>query len=184
MTAELPTGHRPARQGDRRLHDEPAVRHERRPQALARGDHGDGREHRGPRRSSARSATGWPTTTCRAFEEEFKRQLNTNTIRELAGFAAWLRRQADEIHTGSSRINDALGAVPFNEGRYITLVAERTVNQEVQAFRTELRAATDDALGADDDRYSEQRFLQVQRIIERFKGRETHTESTRRGRAG
>jgi len=112
-----------------------------------------------------------------AFEEEFKRQLNTNTIRELAAFASWLRRQADEIHDRVGRINEALGAVPFNEGRYITLVTERTVNQEVQAFRTELRAATDDALSADDDRYSEQRFLQVQRIIERFKGRETHTES-------
>lgn len=111
-----------------------------------------------------------------AFEEEFKHQLNTNTIRELAGFASWLRRQADDIHDRVSRINEALGAVPFNEGRYIELVAERTVNQEVQAFRTELRAATDDAL-ADDDRYSEQRFLQVQRILERFKGRETHTES-------
>jgi uncharacterized protein YPO0396 len=72
-----------------------------------------------------------------AFEEEFKRQLNTNTIRELAGFASWLRRQADEIHGRVNRINDALGAVPFNEGRYIKLVAERTVNQEVQAFRTE-----------------------------------------------
>ena len=52
-----------------------------------------------------------------------------------------------------SRINKALCAVPFNEGRYITLVAERTVNQEVQAFRTELRAATDDALNADDYLY-------------------------------
>ena len=29
-----------------------------------------------------------------AFEVEFKRQLNTNTIRELAGFNSWLRRQA------------------------------------------------------------------------------------------
>ena len=112
-----------------------------------------------------------------AFEEEFKRQLNTNAIRELAGFASWLRRQAEEIHSRVSRINEALGAVPFNEGRYITLVAERTTNQEVQAFRAELRAVTDDALAADDDRYSEQRFLQVQRILERFQGREKHAET-------
>ncbi len=114
-----------------------------------------------------------------AFEEEFKRQLNTNTIRELAGFNSWLRRQADEIHTRVARINEALGAIDYSPGRYITLVAERTVNQEVQAFRTDLRAATDDTLGPDDDRYSEQRFLEVQRIIERFRGREGHTESDR-----
>ena len=112
-----------------------------------------------------------------AFEEEFKRQLNTNTIRELAGFTSWLRRQADEIHTRVSRINEALGAIDFSPGRYITLVAERTVNQEVQTFRHDLRAATDDTLGAGDDRYSEQRFLDVQRIIERFRGRDGHAEA-------
>ena len=72
-----------------------------------------------------------------AFEVEFKRQLNTNTIRELAGFASWLRRQADEIHARVDRINEALGAIDYSPGRYITLVAERTVNQEVQAFRSE-----------------------------------------------
>ncbi|MEX2290457.1 MAG: SbcC/MukB-like Walker B domain-containing protein [Mycobacteriales bacterium] len=112
-----------------------------------------------------------------AFEQEFKRQLNTNTIRELAGFNSWLRRQAGEIHARVDRINEALGAIDYSPGRYITLVAERTVNQEVQAFRTELRAATDDTLGPDDDRYSEQRFLDVQRIIERFRGREGHAET-------
>jgi uncharacterized protein YPO0396 len=111
------------------------------------------------------------------FEQEFKRQLNTNTIRELAGFNSWLRRQAEEIHDRVGRINEALGAIDYSPGRSITLVAERTVNQEVQTFRSELRAATDDALAADDDQYSEQRFLHVQRMIERFRGREHHAES-------
>ena len=111
------------------------------------------------------------------FEQEFKRQLNTNTIRELAGFHSWLRRQADEIHARVDRINEALGAIDYSPGRYITLVAERTVNQEVQAFRSELRAATDDTLGPEDDRYNEQRFLDVQRILERFRGREVHAEA-------
>jgi uncharacterized protein YPO0396 len=112
-----------------------------------------------------------------AFEEEFKRQLNTNTIRELAGFASWLRRQADDIHARVDRINDALGAIDYSPGRYIKLMAERTVNQEVQAFRAELRAATDDTLGADDDRYSEQRFLDVERVIARFRGRDGHADA-------
>jgi uncharacterized protein YPO0396 len=111
------------------------------------------------------------------FEHEFKRQLNTNTIRELAGFNSWLRRQADEIHGRVARINEALGAIDYSPGRSITLVPERTVNQEVQAFRSELRAATDDALAADDDPYSEQRFRNVQRIVERFRGREGHAEA-------
>ncbi len=113
------------------------------------------------------------------FESEFKRQLNTNTIRELAQFNNWLRRQAEEIHSRVDRINEALGAIDYSPGRYIRLVTERTVNTEVQDFRGELRAATDDTLSVDDDPYSEQRFLDVQRIIERFRGREGHVDADR-----
>ncbi len=111
------------------------------------------------------------------FEDEFKRQLNTNTIRELAQFNNWLRRQSDEIHSRVDRINEALGAIDYSPGRYITLVAERTINQEVQNFRGDLRAATDDTLTPDDDQYSEQRFLDVQRIIDRFRGRDGHADA-------
>jgi len=113
------------------------------------------------------------------FENEFKRQLNTNTIRELAQFNNWLRRQAEEIHSRVDRINEALGAIDYSPGRYILLVTERTVNTEVQDFRSELRAATDDTLSVGDDHYSEQRFLDVQRIIERFHGREGHADADR-----
>ncbi|MGD8202351.1 ATP-binding protein [Ornithinimicrobium sp. W1679] len=113
------------------------------------------------------------------FEEEFKRQLNTNTIRELAQLNSWLRRHPDEIHGRVDRINEALGAIPYNEGRYIRLESERTVNTEIQAFRTDLRKATDDTLGPEGDQYSEQRFLDVERLIERFRGREGHAESDR-----
>ncbi len=113
------------------------------------------------------------------FESEFKRQLNTNTIRELAQFNNWLRRQAEEIHSRVDRINEALGAIDYSPGRFILLVTERTVNTEVQDFRSELRAATDDTLSVDDDHYSEQRFLDVQRIIERFRGREGHADADR-----
>ncbi len=113
------------------------------------------------------------------FEDEFKRQLNTNAIRELASFNNWLRRQSQDIHARVDRINEALGAIDYSPGRYIKLVTERTVNTEVQDFRTDLRAATDDTLSADDDHYSEQRFLDVQRIIERFRGRDGHADSDR-----
>ena len=113
------------------------------------------------------------------FEVEFKRQLNVNTIRELAQFNNWLRRESDEIHARVDRINDALGAIDYSPGRYIRLVTERTVNTDVRDFRRDLRAATDDTLSADDDHYSEQRFLDVQRIIERFRGRDGHADADR-----
>jgi uncharacterized protein YPO0396 len=111
------------------------------------------------------------------FESEFKDQLNKNTIQELAGFNNWLNRQASAIDERRNRINEALGAVPYNPGRYIRLEKEPTTNQDVAQFRSDLRNLTNDSLAVDGDQYSEQRFLDVKRIIERFRGRDGYVES-------
>ena len=111
------------------------------------------------------------------FEAEFKEQLNKNAIQELAGFSNWLNRQASAIDQRVDRINEALGAVPYNPGRYIRLEKESTTNQDVAQFRSDLRNLTNDSLALDGDQYSEQRFLDVKRIIERFRGREGYAES-------
>lgn len=111
------------------------------------------------------------------FESEFKEQLNKNAIQELAGFNNWLNRQAAAIDERVVRINDALGAVPYNPGRYIRLEKEPTTNQDVAQFRADLRNLTNDSLVVDGDQYSEQRFLDVKRIIERFRGRDGYAES-------
>jgi uncharacterized protein YPO0396 len=113
------------------------------------------------------------------FEADFKRLLNTETIRELAAFHTWLKRQADDIAVRVARINEALGAIDYSPGHYITLVTEGTVNQEVRDFRAELRNATTDVLSPDDDHYTEQRFLDVQRVIDRFRGRDGHADADR-----
>jgi uncharacterized protein YPO0396 len=113
------------------------------------------------------------------FEDEFKRQLNVNTIRELAQFNSWLNRQSYEIHARVDRINEALGAIDYSPGRFIRLDTERTNNTDVRDFRADLRAATDDTLSAGDDHYSEQRFGDVKRIIERFRGRDGHVDADR-----
>jgi uncharacterized protein YPO0396 len=111
------------------------------------------------------------------FESEFKEQLNKNAIQELAGFNNWLNRQASAIDERVGRINEALGAVPYNPGRYIRLEKEPTTNQDVSQFRSDLRNLTNDSLAVDGDQYSEQRFTDVKRIIERFRGREGYAES-------
>lgn len=111
------------------------------------------------------------------FESEFKEQLNKNAIQELAGFNNWLNRQASAIDERVDRINEALGAVPYNPGRYIRLEKEPTTNQDVAQFRSDLRNLTNDSLAIDGDQYSEQRFLDVKRIIERFRGRDGYAES-------
>jgi uncharacterized protein YPO0396 len=113
------------------------------------------------------------------FEEEFKRQLNTNTIRDVAGFYAWLNKSSRLIRDRVDTINESLVGVDYTEGRYIKLVPERTRNIEIREFIDELRACTDDSVSPDADQYSEQRFLQVKRIIERFRGREGQTDADR-----
>lgn len=113
------------------------------------------------------------------YEAEFKRQLNTETIRELAGFNNWLRREREGIQERVDLINEALSAIDYSPGRIIKLVAEPTPNQEIKQFQTDLRAATDDTLAPDGDRYSEQRFEDVKRIIERFRGRVDHADADR-----
>jgi uncharacterized protein YPO0396 len=113
------------------------------------------------------------------FQQQFKTYLNQNTIREIAQFQARLNRQSDLIRERIGTINASLVGVDYNPGRYIRLEPQQTPNVEIRDFRTDLRACTDNAVssGTADDQYSEQKFLQVKRIIERFKGRDGQSEA-------
>lgn len=113
------------------------------------------------------------------FESEFKRQLNTNTINDIAGFHGWLERGSTQIKERIAEINESLRAIEYNPDRHIQLIHTPTLNQEVKAFREDLRACTDDAL-VEDDQYSEGRFLRVKAILERFRGREGSADADRR----
>jgi uncharacterized protein YPO0396 len=113
------------------------------------------------------------------FEATFKQYLNENTIRDIAGFLAELNRRADLITERVATINSSLVGIDYNPGRYIRLDHQRTSRPEVKDFIRDLRACTDDALADGDDQYSEQRFLQVSRLVERLRGREGHTEHDR-----
>ena len=116
------------------------------------------------------------------FQRTFKTYLNQNTIRDIATFHSQLTRQADLIKDRIGTINASLVGVDYNPGRYIRLEPQRTSHMEIKEFQADLRACTDNAVSADpdDDQYSEQKFLQVKRIIERFRGREGQTEADRR----
>ena len=113
------------------------------------------------------------------FQQQFKTYLNQNTIREIAQFQAQLNRQSDLIRERIDTINASLVGVDYNPGRYIRLEPQQTPSIEIRDFRTDLRACTDNAVspGTADDQYSEQKFLQVKRIIERFKGRDGQSEA-------
>ena len=113
------------------------------------------------------------------FQTQFKTYLNQNTIREIAQFQAQLNRQSALIKERIATINRSLVGVDYNPGRYIRLEPEPTPNVEIREFKSELLACTDGAVSGStaDDQYSEQKFLQVKRLIERFKGREGQTDA-------
>ncbi len=115
------------------------------------------------------------------FVARFKELLNENTIREVAQFQSQLHRERETIKERIARINESLTQIDYNPGRFITLEAQPTADAEVRDFQTELRSCTEGALtGSDDAQYSEAKFLQVEHIIERFRGRDGSAEADRR----
>ncbi len=115
------------------------------------------------------------------FVARFKELLNVNTINEIANFNAQLARERETIKERIAHINQSLGEIDYNPGRYIVLESQTSPDAEIRDFQQELRACTEGALtGSDDAQYSEAKFLQVKAIIDRFRGREGLSESDRR----
>jgi len=113
------------------------------------------------------------------FEAKFKELLNENTIREIANFQSQLHRERETIKERIARINQSMRQIDYNPGRYIALEAQNSSDVEVRDFRAELRACTEGSLTGDDTQYSEAKFLQVKKIVERFRGRPGTAESDR-----
>lgn len=114
------------------------------------------------------------------FEKDFKTDLNTNTIRDVAMFQSKLNQQLELIKDRVGTINASLKDIDYNEGRYIRLDTQQSPVTDIRDFRSDLRACTDDSLTGDgSEQYSEQKFLQVKAIVGRLVGREGFTEIDR-----
>jgi uncharacterized protein YPO0396 len=115
------------------------------------------------------------------FEARFKDLLNENTIREVANFQSQLNRERQKVRERIDSINQSLHEIDYNPARYIVLEAEPTTDAEIRDFQQDLRACTEGSLtGSEEQEYSEAKFLQVRRIIDRFRGRDGVTELDRR----
>lgn len=111
------------------------------------------------------------------FRSRFKELLNENTIREVANFQMHLHRERENIKERISNINESLTQIDYNPDRYILLEAQPSQDADLRDFQSQLKACTEGAFtAADDSQYSEEKFLQVKAIIERFKGREGQTD--------
>ncbi|SMG34911.1 ATP-binding protein [Dethiosulfovibrio salsuginis] len=115
------------------------------------------------------------------FEGRFKELLNENTIREIANFQSQLNRERETIRERIDQINRSLTQIDYNPDRYIRIEAQLSHDVDVRDFQAELRACTEGTLtGSEENQYSDGKFLQVKRIIERFKGRENFSDLDRR----
>ena len=115
------------------------------------------------------------------FEARFKELLNENTIREVANFQSQLQRERQTIRERIEAINLSLRSIDYNPGRYIELDPQPSPDADIRDFQQDLRACTEGSLtGSEDEAYSEGKFHQVKRIIERFRGREGSAELDRR----
>jgi uncharacterized protein YPO0396 len=115
------------------------------------------------------------------FEARFKELLNENAIREIANFQSQLNLERQTTRERIESINRSLRGIDYNPGRYIVLEAAPTSDGETRDFQQDLRACTEGALsGSDEQGYAEAKFLQVRRIIERFRGREGNAELDKR----
>ncbi|MFU8830899.1 MAG: ATP-binding protein, partial [Wenzhouxiangella sp.] len=115
------------------------------------------------------------------FEKRFKELLNENAIREVANFQSQLNREREQIRERIEIINRSLHEIDYERGRYIRLLAENAQDADIREFQQNLRACTEDSVtGSADAQYSEQKFMQVRAIIERFRGREGTADLDRR----
>ncbi|HSU47427.1 MAG TPA: SbcC/MukB-like Walker B domain-containing protein [Arthrobacter sp.] len=104
------------------------------------------------------------------FAERFKESLTQNTIHEIVAFNAFLDARKQDIASRIAEINESLARIEYNPGRHIQLEPQATSDAEVREFGTELRACSEGTVGAQ-EQYSEQKFLQVESLVERFRGR-------------
>ncbi|MDQ6741175.1 MAG: ATP-dependent exonuclease SbcCD, C subunit-like protein, partial [Actinomycetota bacterium] len=104
------------------------------------------------------------------FAERFKESLTQNTIHEIVAFNAFLDARKQDIVSRIGEINESLARIEYNSGRHIQLEPQATFDAEVREFGTDLRACSEGSIGAQ-EQYSEQKFLQVEKLVERFRGR-------------
>lgn len=104
-------------------------------------------------------------------EARLKAMLNQDTIQSIITFDSKLDLHAKKIIEKTAIINKHLEAIEFNKGTYIRIQADATPDKEIRQFKEELKACYKNILDAT-DAYTEERFDQVQHILNRFRSNE------------
>ena len=108
------------------------------------------------------------------YEEKFKEELQENIFRHIISFRENLTRQETTIKDKIKEINDSLYSIDYSRGRYIKLIQKRTQDKEIIDFRASLNNITENSM--DENNLAEEKFFEIKKIIDRFKGRVNETE--------
>lgn len=106
-----------------------------------------------------------------SHEARLKELLNQDTIKSIVTFDSKLDLHAKQIQDKIGTINKHLEAIEFNRGTYIRLQAAANPDSEILKFKESLKACFSNILNTD-DAYTEERFEQVQSILNRFRSNE------------
>lgn len=104
-------------------------------------------------------------------EATLKTMLNKNTIDDIVAFDNKLDIHEKEIRNKIKNINEHLKEIEFNKGTYIELIADRNRDQDIKVFKEDLKACYSNILDTT-DAYTEDRFNDVQKILNRFRSNE------------
>ncbi len=115
------------------------------------------------------------------WRKRFKSLLREKMVQHFVTLQYTLEQQSNEIVEKIEKINASLRDIEYSEGTYIRLVAETVKSAEIREFKAQLKAAISGAI-LEDNSYDEQKFLQIKAIIERFNGREGHSDEDRKWR--
>ncbi len=112
-------------------------------------------------------------------ETRFYKKLKEDTINGMAIFQELLLKEQRIIESKIEVINACLRDIDYNPGTYICLLPNKSIDQEIVQFRNDLRVILSNTMGPDSV-YTEQKFLEVKNIIDRFKGRPQFLEVDRK----
>lgn len=103
-------------------------------------------------------------------EERFKEELNKNVINSIAVFDSQLQKHEKDIKQKIKTINEHLSEIVYNavQDTYITILMDATPNKEVRLFREELKKCYIHSFSSHNDLYTEEKYEQVKRILDRF----------------
>ncbi|MFW2475389.1 MAG: SbcC/MukB-like Walker B domain-containing protein, partial [Sediminibacterium sp.] len=110
-------------------------------------------------------------------EERFKDELTKNTINSIAVFDNLLENHEKDIKQKIRIINQHLNEIVYNaaQGTYITILIETNPdNKDIRLFREELRKCYTHSFSSNQELYTEEKYEQVKRILDRFASTESH----------